>query len=187
METELVVFAADIGEGSDSGEIARVQRRLSGLFYDTATDGIWGEGTAAAVSAFQAANALEVTGVADKATQRVLFSESAKGQWTKYLLRVSISDQRVYVYGLDEDGQYRQIDAFICSTGMDTGADDSTPRGIFSKTTEPLDRWHYFIEYECWAQYAWRITGPIYFHSVIFSEKDESTLRMVPMEIKSSI
>ena len=137
-------------------------------------DGKYGEDTAAAVEAFQAMNGLSVTGAADEMTQRKLFSDTAVGNWTEYMLKVSIDDQRVYVYQLDEEKQYQQIDAFICSTGLE----DSTPRGIFSDTTEPLDRWHYFIEYECWAQYAWRIKGTIYFHSVIFSEKDESTLRM---------
>lgn len=174
MEAELIVCAADIGAESEESEIARVQRRLRGLYYDVEIDGKFGESTIAAVEAFQADNGLEVTGIADRDTQRRLFSEKAVGNWTEYMLKVSIDDQRVYVYQLDEEKQYRQIDAFICSTGLD----NTTPRGIFSETTEPLDRWHYFIEFECWAQYAWRIEGLIYFHSVIYSEKDESTLRM---------
>jgi len=178
MDAQLVVFAADINESSAADEISRVQRRLRGLFYDVEVDGSYGEKTVAAVTEFQTANGLNATGIADRETQRVLFSESAVGVWTEYMLKVSIDDQRVYVYALDESRQYQLIDTFICSSGLDTGPDDSTPRGIFTDTTEPLDRWHYFIEYECWAQYAWRIQGPIYFHSVIYSEKDESTLRM---------
>ena len=38
-------------------------------------------------------------------------------------------------------------------------------------------RWYYFQKFKCWAQYAYRIDGPILFHSVLYSEKDESTLR----------
>ena len=174
MEDGLIVYSGDITADSDAEEISRLQRRLRGLYYTVNIDGKYGEDTAAAVEAFQAMNGLSVTGAADEMTQRKLFSDTAVGNWTEYMLKVSIDDQRVYVYQLDEEKQYQQIDAFICSTGLE----DSTPRGIFSDTTEPLDRWHYFIEYECWAQYAWRIKGTIYFHSVIFSEKDESTLRM---------
>lgn len=174
MESELTVYAGDISGESAASEISRVQRRLRGLLFEVSVDGKYGEDTSAAVEAFQSINGLTVTGVADEATQKKLFSDTAAGNWTEYMLKVSIDDQRVYVYALGEDGQYQQIDTFICSTGLE----DSTPRGIFSSTTEPLDRWHYFIEYECWAQYAWRIEGMIYFHSVIYSEKDEDTLRM---------
>ena len=174
MKADMAVYTAGIDAQSEPDEIARVQRRLRTLFYDVEADGEYGESTAAAVEAFQTANGLEVTGIADRSTQMKLFSSQAVGNWTQYMLKVSISDQRVYVYELDEEKQYRQIDEFICSTGLE----DTTPRGLFSSTTEPLDRWHYFIEFDCWAQYAWRIEGLIYFHSVIYDEKDEGTLRM---------
>lgn len=174
MTEDLVVYSEYVNAQASPEEIARVQRRLRTLFYDVEADGVYGESTVAAVKAFQAANGLEATGAADRGTQAKLFSDRAVGNWTQYMLKVSIDDQRVYVYELNEDKQYRQIDEFICSTGLG----DTTPRGLFSSTTEPLDRWHYFTEFECWAQYAWRIEGLIYFHSVIYSEKDESTLRM---------
>ena len=41
----------------------------------------------------------------------------------------------------------------------------------------PAGRWYYFKKFNCWAQYGYRIDGPILFHSVLYSEKDESTLR----------
>ena len=66
-----------------------------------------------------------------------------------------------------------EIDAFICSTGLGS----STPRGIFTQT-QPLDRWHYFTKFECWAQYAYQIEGDILFHSVLYSYRDTSTLRV---------
>lgn len=174
MTADMVVYTAKIDDQSEPNEIARVQRRLRTLFYDVDADGVYGESTTEAIKAFQTENGLDATGVADRGTQMKLFSDRAVGNWTQYMLKVSIDNQRVYVYELDEEKQYRQIDEFICSTGLN----DTTPRGLFSSTTEPLDRWHYFTEFECWAQYAWRIEGMIYFHSVIYSEKDESTLRM---------
>lgn len=174
MNAELVVYVEDVQEGAQGSEIERVQRRLRGLFYDVTIDGDYGSGTRAAVEAFQQNNGLEVTGVADAATQARLYSDAAVGNWTDNMLKVSIDEQKVYAYTLNDEKQYELVDTFICSTGLG----NSTPKGVFSSTTEPLDRWHYFVKYKCWAQYAWRITGNIYFHSVIFSEQDEDTLRM---------
>lgn len=173
LDEPLVVYSEDILKGADAEETLRVQRRLNNLFYTVTEDGDYGSGTRTAVEKFQTQNELEVTGVADEATQKALFSEKAVGNWTHYKLVVSTTDQRVYVYELNGEKQYEQIDSFICSTGLG----NSTPLGVYSSTTEPLDRWHYFYKYKCWAQYAWRIVGPIYFHSVIFSERDEDTLR----------
>ncbi len=172
----LIGYAADVESGADADEILRLQRRLYSLFYLTAggVDGLYGGGTRSAVEAFQEANGLPVTGVGDEATQQALFSADAIGNWTKYKLVVSTDDQRVYVYQLGDDHRYEQIKTFICSTGLG----NLTPAGIYSATTEPLDRWHYFYKFKCWAQYAWRITGSYYFHSVLFSERDERTLRV---------
>ena len=100
-------------------------------------------------------------------------TSDALGKLTKYKLRVSIDDQRVYVYGLDSFGQYELDRTFICSTGLG----DSTPTGIYTTSTEPLNRWQYFQKFKCWAQYSFRITGNIWFHSVLYSAPDTSTLR----------
>ena len=172
---DFFVCREDVTDGASESEILRVQRRLYSLYYISASiiDGEVGEKTESAILAFQANNGLEQTGVADEATQRVLFSADAVGKLTKYKLRVSIDDQRVYVYGLDSFGQYELDRTFICSTGLG----DSTPRGIYTTTTEPLSRWQYFQKYECWAQYSFRITGNIWFHSVLYSAPDTSTLR----------
>ena len=53
---------------------------------------------------------------------------------------------------------------------------NSTPRGIFLDGY-PANRWHYFKKFDCWAQYSYEIEGNIMFHSVLYSEKDTSTLR----------
>ena len=61
----------------------------------------------------------------------------------------------------------------ICSTGYG----NTTPKGVFVSPGHRDARWHYFAEFNCWAQYAFIIKGSILFHSVIYSGRDESTLR----------
>lgn len=176
LDRALVVYVEDVNDDASASETERLQRRLNSLMYLRAdgVDGDYGEGTKVAIEKFQEANELPVTGIADEATQRVLYSDSAMGNWMPYKLEVDIANQRVYAYELNDEGKYEKIHDFICSTGLG----NLTPTGTFTETTEPLDRWHYFYNFDCWAQYAWRITGPFYFHSVIYSEKDEDTLRM---------
>lgn len=171
---DLFAYFQDVDADAQSVEIERLQRRLHTLFYVSAgiIDGEYGQKTEEAVRAFQEKNGLEVTGVADEATQRMLFSAQAVGQWTKYRLDISISDQRVYVYGLNIFGEYELLDTFICSTGLG----NTTPKGIFINT-QPSARWHYFEKFECWAQYTFQIQGDILFHSVLYDEPDTSTLR----------
>lgn len=167
-------YKEDVKSGASEEEILRVQRRLHTLFYISKSiiDGDYGEKTEAAIRAFQENNRLPVTGVADEETQRALFGADAVGDWTKYKLMVSIDDQRVYVYGLNSFGEYELDRTFICSTGLG----NTTPHGIYINT-EPLNRWQYFQKYQCWAQYSFRITGNIWFHSVLYDAPDTSTLR----------
>ena len=63
----------------DSGDkVLKLQQRLEELGYsDTETDGVYGEGTEAAVRAFQLRCGLLKTGIADEMTQERLFSEDA--------------------------------------------------------------------------------------------------------------
>ncbi len=59
--------------------IYKLQRRLKDLgYYTIAVDGIYGSGTERAVRHFQRINGLPKTGVADNATQQLLYSSSAK-------------------------------------------------------------------------------------------------------------
>ncbi len=68
-------------EGDQGEAVLKLQERLDELGYlDTEYDGHFGEYTAQCVSDFQKANGLEETGVADAATQRKLFSRSAKAK-----------------------------------------------------------------------------------------------------------
>ena len=178
LSTEALEWLCDhpLGYVSQEGEseALRIQRRLHTLYYLSrdGVDGRFGSGSREALSQFQAANGLEATGVADEDTQNLLFSDSAVAKPLKYRLEVSIARQRVEAYALGEDGAYRQVQSFICSTGLN----NSTPRGIFLDGF-PVNRWHYFSKYYCWAQYSYEIEGNYMFHSVLYSSNDESTLK----------
>ena len=156
--------------GSSGEEVKRVQRRLFGLEYlFTSADGSYGAGTSEAIEEFQKQANLPQTGKADQATLELLFSDAAKVAIKPYLLKVSISKQRVYVYGLDANGEYTELlRTMKCSTGKD---ETPTPKGTYQGTTGPGARWHYFKKYKIWAQYAYYIEGDYMFHSVLFPEK----------------
>ena len=100
-------------------------------------------------------------------------NKNSKGNgksYSKYKLVVDVSDQRVYAYGY-ENGAYGPLArVMICSTGTKS---NPTPLGTF-KGSGPSHRWHYFEKFECYAQYSWRIDGPILFHSVLYNEIDGS-------------
>ena len=60
----------------------------------------------------------------------------------------------------------------LCSTGLG----NSTPRGIYLDGG-PVNVWHHFSKFDCWARYSFEIDGDRMFHSVIYSERDTDTLR----------
>lgn len=171
---DLFFYVEDGQSGAEQENVSRIQRRLFSLYYLSAyqIDGNYGESTRKAISTFQRNNGLSETGIADEVTQKLLFSENAIGNWTPYKLEIRISEQRVYVYQLNDEKEYVQIDRFICSTGLGS----STPTGVFLNTG-PMNVWHYFKKFDCWAQYSYQIDGDILFHSVLYSEKDTDTLR----------
>ena len=171
------VYRTTVQRGDWGEEVERVQRRLINLdFLYDAADGEFGEATIAAVKFFQRRNSLQETGIADVETQNLMFSKDAlpAEQVEKpFYIKVSIDDQRVYVYRW-EDGDYRHlIRTMICSTGLG----NSTPRGVFVSPGHRDSRWHYFVDFNCWAQYAFVIRGNILFHSVLYSSRSESSLR----------
>ena len=157
--------------GSKNDDVARVQRRLYGLNYlDTAPDGAYGAQTEKAIRVFQKRHKLNQTGVADAETLSLLFSENALKALKPYLVKVSTDDQRVYIYGLDDNNEYTvMVKKMKCSTGKNA---TPTPVGTYTSTTGPGARWHYFKKYDCWAQYAYYIQGDIMFHSVLYGEKE---------------
>lgn len=176
---DVVLYQEDMQRGSSGDEVIRLQRRLASLWYlntSTDIDGQFGPNTENALKYFQKRNNLEQTGIADRAVQLLLFSPDAVKSdrpTCMYKLKVSVSDQKVYAYKW-VNGDYTELArTMVCSTGT---TKNPTPLGTFS-AGGPCGKWYYFKKFDCWAQYAYRIDGPILFHSVIYSEKDESTLR----------
>ena len=163
-----------IDSADSEAEIKRVQSRLYTLCYleKIGVDGLLGSGTRAALKEFQAANDLAKTGKADGDTLDLLFSRNALAKPYPYRVEVSIDDQTVTVYELSAEKQYEPVKQFTCSTGLH----NSTPRGIFLDG-HPVNRWHYFDKFNCWAQYSFVVTGDIMFHSVIYSSNNEHSLR----------
>ena len=175
----LPAYRQTLQSGDTGEEVLRVQRRLYvlGYLFDT-PDGTYGELTEQAVRSFQRRNGILSTGVADERTQVKLFGESPQlleAVEQPYYIKVSIAEQRVYVYRW-MDGEYDfLIKDMICSTGVGS----TTPKGTFVSTGKrDRNRWHYFYDFNCWAQYAFVIEGSILFHSVIYSRPDESTVRL---------
>lgn len=165
---------APLSVGDRGADVARMQRRLTLYGFEAGSgDGEYGTATAAAVKRFQKRNGLQVTGTADIDTLEKLYSNEIKGALKGYQLKVSIDKQKVYAYALDDNYEYtRLVRTMTCSTGL---ADTPTPKGTF-KNTGPGPKWHYFKKYDCWAQYPYYIYGNIWFHSVLYSEKDEDSL-----------
>ena len=159
---------------TDTAMVLRVQRRLHTLYYLSKRniDGAFGEKTQSALKDFQTANGLPTTGGADTATLNRLFSPDAAFKLLPYRVEVSIDKQRVYVYELQESGDYELIHTFLCSTGLG----NTTPRGIYLDGG-PVNVWHHFSKFDCWARYSFEIDGDIMFHSVIYSERNTDTLR----------
>ncbi len=162
---------ASLKIGSKGDDVLRLQRRLKGLEYIfTTPDGSYGAQTSEAVTAFQKRHKLEQTGVADAQTMRLLFSGDAQKALKPYVVKVSTDDQRVYVYGLDDNNEYTVlVRTMKCSTGKNA---TPTPKGTYQATTGPGARWHYFKKYKCWAQFAYYIEGDIMFHSVLYNDPD---------------
>ncbi|MBR1559496.1 MAG: peptidoglycan-binding protein [Clostridia bacterium] len=171
------VYRETVQTGDEGIEVERVQRRLATLeYYYSDVTGVFETFTAEALKAFQHRGGLQETGIADAETQTLLYSTNAPAAEKvdqPYYIKVSLDEQRVYVYRY-LDGHYTQlIKSMICSSGLG----NSTPKGTFVSPGHRDSRWHYFVEFKCWAQYAFVITGNILFHSVIYSSNSESALR----------
>lgn len=170
-------YVETLEQGDESDQVTRLQTRLDALGYlSKSVDGIYGSDTVRAVEDFQRINQLEETGVADEGTQALLFTEDAlptDNPAYTYQLQVSNADQKVYVYQWADGGYTRLIKTMVCSTGLPA---TPTPKGVF-RSEGPVARWCYFPQFDCWAQYAFRIDGSILFHSVLYSSANEKSLR----------
>ena len=171
------VYRSTVQRGDEGIEVQRVQSRLSTLdYYYEEVTGAFDEATVEALRLFQESNRLQATGIADAETQTLLFSKhpvAPEKVDQPFYIKVSLVEQRVYVYRWVDGDYSRLIKTMVCSTGFG----NSTPKGIFVSPGRRDARWHYFAEFNCWAQYAFIIKGSILFHSVIFSGRSEATLR----------
>ena len=161
--------------GDEGREVERVQRRLHQLNYLYSADGTFGNLTENALKYFQRKNNLDQTGVADETTQRLLFSPDAAESEEyvfPYKLVVDLSDRRVYVYRWTGDGYRERLGSFKCCVGA---PETPTPQGTFQGSGKAGGRWYYFKDFNCYAQYAWRIQGGILFHSVTYSRPNENS------------
>jgi len=171
-----------IVERGDTGDDAfRLQRRLNSLHYlfYRGVDGKVGNGTVEAITNFQRVNGLPQSGIADAETLERLYSSNAienDQPIHPYLIRVSRKRQRVEVYAWNETADDYNIPhkSFICSTGA---RGTETPKGTYWQDTGPMNRWHKFTQFNCYAQYSYTIQGNILFHSVLYSKPDERTLQ----------
>ena len=101
-----VVQASALQVGDEGNEVAEVQTALSRLGYDVTPDGSYGPGTAAAVTAFEAANGMETDGVVGPVVYQALLGrtmpEIHRGDSAVVRRLTSIAMQYVgvpYVYG----------------------------------------------------------------------------------------
>ena len=167
------VYRQTVRNGDKNDEVRRVQRRLKQLKYLWSDDGHFGDTTERALIYFQKKNGLTQSGVADEATQRVLFSAAAvesEEYVNAYKLVVDISEQRVYVYQWDGSNYSKLLGKAKCSTGL-LEPETATPLGTYQMGGPTgTGEWYYFDEFNCYAKWASRIVGGILFHSVVYSE-----------------
>ena len=87
-----------------------------------------------------------------------------------YYIKVNRLANCVTIYTKDEQGEYTvPVKAMVCSVGLR----GNTPLGVFKTSTKY--NWRYLYG-NVYGQYAYRIKGPILFHSVPYYKKDKATL-----------
>ena len=178
------VFRGALQYGDAGEEVLRLQRRLANLgFYYDEINGEYNDFTLNAVKGFQAHSGLQETGIASEDTQRLMFSANAvplEDVKKPFYIKVSEADQRVYIYRW-MDGEYNYlVKTMICSTGAE---DTPSPKGVFVSSGYADGPWHHFYAFNCWAQYPFVIVGNVWFHSVLFSQKDEDTVRQLSVDM----
>jgi len=174
-EKTFEIYRQDVREGDENLDALRVQNRLKQLNYLYLADGQFGANSERALKYFQRKHGLEETGVADKKTQKMLFSTeamSAEEYVFPYRIGVDLSEQKVYVMAWTGEDYSELVGTMLCSTGLDSSP---TPTGIYQAQGrtggENNGEWYYFEEFDCYAKWAYRIVGGIMFHSVVFSNQ----------------
>ncbi len=161
-------------KGPDVGRIQNILYKYNYLWREP--DDAYDHFTQAAVIAFQKAHDLPGTGVADAETQKRMLEDEiilCEKVSLPYRLVVDVDQQKVFAYAWDGEGYTSLVREMICSTGT---IETPTPVGVYFEKTGPLNVWHKFRVYNCWAQYSYVIEGGILFHSVLYYNRvDEVT------------
>ena len=113
------------------------------------------------------------TGIADEATQKVLFSAKAlesEEYVFPYKLVVDVSEQRVYVGEWTGSAYKGPIHTFKCATGK---KETPTPIGTYQAGGKTGNKWYYFKDFGCYAMWAYQIVGGILFHSNTVSSTNQ--------------
>ncbi|MDO4740424.1 MAG: peptidoglycan-binding protein [Eubacteriales bacterium] len=163
------IYYTDLKLGDKGPDVGRIQNLLyKNNYLWREPDNSFDYFTQAAVIAFQKAHDLPATGIADEATQKRLMAEGVvpcEEVALPYRLVVDVDQQKVFAYAWDGEGYTSLVREMICSTGT---VETPTPVGVYSEKTGPLNVWHKFRVYHCWAQYSYVIEGGIMFHSVLY-------------------
>lgn len=89
-----------------------------------------------------------------------------------YYIKVNLNSHVVAVYKKGDSGEYDMpVRYMLCSSGASGSA---TPSGSFAMHDHRV-RFAIFNNTDVYAQYWTQITGRIYFHSALYSAKDDST------------
>lgn len=144
--------ASPIERGDKGDDVKRLQNRLIVLncLTDTA-DGSFGRKTDAALRLFQEVNGLSATGTADEETIARLFSADATpGDKRPYRICVSLEEQTLAVWAYNPETTEFDVEAL--SASCSTGANGSTPTGVFLTQAPTSYEW---IELEggSWIRY----------------------------------
>ena len=112
-------------------------------------------------------NKLIIVEVDEKNTQ---IGESTNGEYNlPYYIKVNNEANVVTIYKKDGNGEFTvPVKAMLCSIG------EATPEGGVYETSDKYD-WG-LMQGNVWAQYAYRITGHILFHSVPYTARNKGTL-----------
>lgn len=160
-----MVYRQDVKQGDKNEDARRVQTRLHQLKYVYSTDGNFGALSKLGLKYFQRKNNLPETGVADRATQELLFSDKAvEGEEYvfPYKLVVDVSEQKVYVGEWTGSAYKGPLHTFPCASGK---SETPTPIGTYQAGGKTGNEWYYFKDFNCYARWAYHIVGGVLFHS----------------------
>ena len=91
-----------------------------------------------------------------------------------YVIKVDRTNQLVSIYEESSPGCYDILALrAICSTGTKK---DPTPKGMFTLSDASRREWRYFKTYKTYVRYGVHIQDGYFFHSLLYSKKDLSTM-----------